>query len=71
MAKNILNKLKLFFNKDMLDLLMNKATRKLMKNMMKGNIFLSDLKKHSNKEAIIYGDKRFTYADFNKRINLQ
>ncbi len=69
MAKNILNKIKLFFNKDMLGLLMNKSTRKLMKNMMKGNIFLSDLKKYPNKEAIIYGDKRFTYTDLNKRIN--
>ncbi len=69
MAKKILNKLKLFFNKEMLGLLMNKATRKLIKSMMNGNIFLSELKKYPEKEAIIYGDKRFTYADLNKRIN--
>jgi len=69
MANDGPSMLKLLLNRKILGFMMKSRTRKLMKSMKDGNIFLSELDKKPDKEAIIYGEKRFTYKAFKERIN--
>lgn len=69
MANEGIAMLKMLLNKRVLRLLMMKRTRKIIMNLKKGNIFLSELDKYPDKDFIIYGEKRFKYRDFKERIN--
>ncbi|MDY6935222.1 MAG: AMP-binding protein [Spirochaetota bacterium] len=69
MADDKRNMLKMLLNRRIIGLLMRSRTRKLMTKMRSGNIFLSALDDNPEKEAIIYGDKKFTYREFRERMN--
>lgn len=59
----------LLLNRKMLGVLISRRKLKLVSKMRKGDLFLSELDKHPDNIAIIYGDKRFTYREFKERIN--
>ncbi|MDY6854653.1 MAG: AMP-binding protein [Thermodesulfobacteriota bacterium] len=60
---------KLLLNREILGLLLRRRTRKIIKSLRKGNIFLSGLDTYPDKEAIVFGEKRFTYKELKERIN--
>jgi acyl-CoA synthetase (AMP-forming)/AMP-acid ligase II len=64
-----INVFKFLINRQILGLLMRSRTRKIIKGLKKGNIFLSGIDKYPDKEAIVFGEKRFTYKEFKERIN--
>ncbi|MDY6966014.1 MAG: AMP-binding protein [Halobacteriota archaeon] len=61
--------LSFLLNRKMLGVLLNGRRRRLAMGMRDGDLFLSDLDKYSDRTAIIFGEKRFTYQEFKERIN--
>ncbi len=60
---------KLLTNKRVLTFLADSKMRNLILALKSGSIFLYNLEKHPDKLAIIDGEKRITYREFNERLS--